>query len=129
MRQAKRNRIYTEIQASESEPERNLKKHHNTLKSFLLHGLGKYIPWFRCGAKGKHLNLEAMLNPTLNRLTTNALQDFRNRARGSDPKRVWNATDRKCAPEMLLAEVFQKGPTEQHRHLNRTKTKKSTAIH
>ena len=76
MRQAKRSRIYTEIQASESEPEKNLKKHHNTLKSFLLHGLGKYIPWFRCSGKGEHLNPASRLNQTANPLTTNALQDF-----------------------------------------------------
>ena len=50
--------------------------HHNTLRNFLLRGFNKHLSWFRCGAKGKHLNLEAMLNPTLNPLTTNALQDF-----------------------------------------------------
>ena len=60
-----------------------------------------------------------MQKPTLSQQTH--CKTFSNRARGSDPKRVWNATDRKCAPEMLLAEVFQKGPTEQHRHLNRNK--------
>ena len=50
--------------------------HRNTLRNFLLRGFNKHLSWFRCGAKGKHLNLEAMLNPTLNQLTTNALQDF-----------------------------------------------------
>ena len=52
------------------------KIHCNTLRNFLLRGLNKHLSWFRCGAKGKHLNLEAMLNSTLNQLTTNALQDF-----------------------------------------------------
>ena len=62
--------------AQASEPERNLKKHHNALKSFLLHGLGKYIPWFRCSGKGEHLNPASRLNATANSFTTNALQDF-----------------------------------------------------
>ncbi len=50
--------------------------HCNSLNNFLLQGFDKHIHWFRCSGKGEHLNLETMLNPTLNQLTTNALQDF-----------------------------------------------------
>ena len=60
-----------------------------------------------------------MQQPTLSQQTH--CRTFSNRARGSDPKRVWNATDCKCALEALLKRVFPKGPTEQHRHLNRNK--------
>ena len=55
---------------------KNQEIHRNTLKNFILRSFNKNLPWFRCGDKGEHLNLEAMLNPTLNQLTTNALQDF-----------------------------------------------------
>ena len=52
------------------------KKRCNTLRNFSLYGVNKYLPSFRCGGKGKHLNLAARQNPATNPLTTNALQDF-----------------------------------------------------
>ena len=51
--------------------------HRNTLKNFTLRGFNKHLFWFRCGGKGKHLNLASRHNPAVNPLTTNALQDFR----------------------------------------------------
>ena len=51
--------------------------HRNTLKNFILRGLNKHFSWFRCGGKGKHLNLALRQNQAVNPLTTNALQDFR----------------------------------------------------
>ena len=50
--------------------------HRNTLKNFILRGLNKHFSWFRCGGKGKHLNLALRQNQAVNPLTTNALQDF-----------------------------------------------------
>ena len=44
-----------------------------------MHGFGKHLLWFRCGGKGKHLNLASRQNQSVNPLTTNALQDFRQR--------------------------------------------------
>ena len=49
---------------------------------------------------------------------------FGNCARGSDPRRVWNAAECKCTLEALLKGVFPKGVTEQPKHLNRSKTRK-----
>ena len=66
-----------------------------------------------------HLNPAARQNQAANSLTTNALRGFGNCTRGSDASRARNATACKCAPEVLLAGVFPKGPTEQHMHLNR----------
>ena len=49
---------------------------------------------------------------------------FNNYARGSDPNRVWNAAECKCALEVFLAGVSTKHAAEQHMHLNRSKTRK-----
>ena len=49
--------------------------HRNTLKNFILRGLNKHFSWFRCGGKGKHLNLALRQNQAVNPLTTNALQE------------------------------------------------------
>ena len=46
------------------------------MKNFSLRGFNKYLPWFRCGGKGEHLNLATRQNPAANPLTANALQDF-----------------------------------------------------
>ena len=53
------------------------KIHCNILKNFTLRGFNKHLSWFRCGGKGKHLNLAVRQNQSVNTLTTNALQDFR----------------------------------------------------
>ena len=47
---------------------------------------------------------------------------FNNCARGSDSNMGWNAAECKYALEALLAGVSTKRATEQHRHLNRSKT-------
>ena len=49
---------------------------------------------------------------------------FSNCTHGSDPRRVWNTAEYKCAQEALLKGVFPKGATEQPKHLNRNKTRK-----
>ena len=49
---------------------------------------------------------------------------FNNYTHGSDPWRVWNTTDCKYTLEVLLAGVATKHATEQHMHLNRSKTQK-----
>ncbi len=49
---------------------------------------------------------------------------FSNYARGSDPNRGWNAAEFKCTLEALLKGVSTKRAAEQHRHLNRSKTRK-----
>ena len=49
---------------------------------------------------------------------------FSNCTHGSDPRRVWNTAEYKCAQEALLKGVFPKGATEQPMHLNRSKTRK-----
>ena len=49
---------------------------------------------------------------------------FSDWTRGSDPRRVWNTAECKCALEALLAGVSTKRTTKQHRHLNRSKTRK-----
>ena len=90
----------------------------NSLRNFPLQGFNKHLPWFRCSGKGEHLNLTARQNPAANSLTTNALQDFSNYTRGSDPWRAWNTAERKCALEVFLAGVSTKRATEQHMHLN-----------
>ena len=51
-------------------------------------------------------------------------KNFYNYARGSDPNRFWNTAECKCALETLLAGVSTKHATEQHMHLNRSKTQK-----
>ena len=51
------------------------KNHRNTLRNFLLRGFNRHLSWFRCGGKGKHLNLASRQNQSVNPLTTNALQD------------------------------------------------------
>ena len=42
-----------------------------------MQGFNKHISWFRCGGKGKHLNLASRHNSAANSLTTNELQGFR----------------------------------------------------
>ena len=50
---------------------------------------------------------------------------FSNCTRGSDPNRVWNTAECKCALEALLAGVSTKHATEQPMHLNRDKTQET----
>ena len=57
--------------------DRTRKIHCNSLRNFPLHGFNKHPHRFRCGGKGKHLNLTARQNPATNPLTANVLQDFR----------------------------------------------------
>ena len=49
---------------------------------------------------------------------------FNNYTQGSDPWRGWNAAECKYTLEVLLAGVSTKHATEQHMHLNRSKTRK-----
>ena len=49
---------------------------------------------------------------------------FSNDAHGSDANWVWNTAECKCTLEVLPARVSTKRATEQHRHLNRSNTRK-----
>ena len=60
--------------------------------------------------------------PTLSQQTR--CKTFGNDAHGSDPNRFWNTTYCKYTLEVLLAGVSTKRATEQHRHLNRSNTRK-----
>ena len=94
------------------------------MRDFPLHRFRKHLHWFRCSGKGKHLNPAARQNPTAKPLTTNVLQDFQQAHPRFRSLAGWNAAECKCVPEVLLAVVLPKGPTEQPRHLNRDKTRK-----
>ena len=98
--------------------------HCNTLKNFPLHGSIKNLYRFRCGGKGKHLNLASRHNSAANSLTTNELQGFRQLCPWFRSQQGWNTAACKCAPEVLLAGVSTKRATEQHMHLNLNKTRK-----
>ena len=101
------------------------RKRCNTLRDFSLYGFNKYLPSFRCGGKGKHLNLAARQNPANNPLTTNVLQDFRQLCQrfrsqhGLECRRMQMRTG-----GVLLAGVSTKRAAEWSMHLNRSKTQK-----
>ena len=57
-----------------------------------------------------------------NRSQQTHCKTFNNYTQGSDPRRVWNTAECKCALEALLAGVYTKHATEQPMHLNRNKT-------
>ena len=59
-----------------------------------------------------------------NRSQQTCCKNFSNNTQGSDPSGIWNATECKYAMEALLAGVSTKHATEQHRHLNRSKTQR-----
>ena len=100
-------------QREASEPERNSKNHRNTLRNFLLQGFNKHILWFRCGGKGKHLNLASRHNSAANSLTTNELQGFRQLCPWFRSQQGWNTAACKCASEALLAGGSTKRAAEQ----------------
>ena len=94
------------------------------MRNFPLHGFNKHIPWFRCSGKGEYLNPAQTHNSEANQLTANALQDLQQRYPRFRSLAGWNAAECKCAPEVLLAGVSTKRVAEQHRHLNRSNTRK-----
>ena len=98
--------------------------HYNSLKHFPLQGFSKHLLWFRCSGKGEHLNHAKRQNPAAKPLTATHCKTFSDCTRGSDPWQGWNAAEFKCTLEALLAGVSTKRAAEQHRHLNRNKTRK-----
>ena len=91
-----------------------------------MQSFSKHLPWFRCGRKRKHLNLTARQNPAANPLTTNALQEVQ------QPRpRFRSLAGQECRRmQMRTGDASGRGihqtcnRTEQHMHLNRSKTRK-----
>ena len=58
-----------------------------------------------------------------NRSQQTRCKTFSDYTSGSDPWRGWNTAECKCTLEALLAGVSAKHAAEQHRHLNRNKSR------
>ena len=100
------------------------KIHCNLLRNFPLHDFGKHLHRFRYGRKEEHLNLATRQNPAAKPLTTNVLQEFQQQHPRFRSQPVLEHHILQIYPGGASGKGIHQTRTEQHRHLNRNKTRK-----